>query len=62
MSTTSRHMQRELLQIQLRASAALNAQMAAALIGSGQDKLRKHFQTTAELLMSAHAELEGRDG
>lgn len=53
---------RDLLQIQLRASAALNAQMAAKLIGCDQEQLRKHFQTTAELLMSAHAELEAARG
>jgi len=61
-SLESRQAQRELLQIQLRASAALNMQMAAALIGRGQDELRKHFQSNAAIMLSAHKELEAKHG
>ena len=48
---------RDLLCIQLRATAALQMQMSAALLGKGQDELRKHFADSAELLMRADKEL-----
>lgn len=48
---------RGLLCIQLRATAALQMQMSAALLGKGQDELRKHFADSAELLMRADKEL-----
>lgn len=54
--------QRELVQIQLRASAALNMQLAAAMLGKDQDELRKHFQSNAELMMLAHKELDKPNG
>lgn len=48
---------RGILCIQLRATAALQSQMSAALIGKGQDELRKHFNDSAELMMRAHKAL-----
>jgi uncharacterized membrane-anchored protein YhcB (DUF1043 family) len=48
---------RDLLCLQLKAMAALQSQMAAALLGKGQDELRKHFTESAELLMKARAAL-----
>lgn len=48
---------RDLLAIRLRATAALQLQMAAALIGKGQDELRQHFQSSAELMLVAHKEI-----
>lgn len=54
---SNEQVQRDLLRIQLRATAALQAQMAAALLGKGQDELRKHFTDSADLLMRAHKEL-----
>ncbi len=58
MSATTAQMSRELVQIQLRASAALNMQLATSLIGRGQEEMRKHFLQTAEVMMSAHAVLD----
>lgn len=58
MSAATEQMQRSLVQIQLRASAALNMQLAASLMGRGQDDLRNHFQRNAEVMMSAHKALE----
>lgn len=48
---------RHLLSIQLKATGALQLQMAAALIGKGQDELRKHFSQSAELMLKAAKEL-----
>lgn len=48
---------RDLLGIQLRATAALQLQMAAALLGKGQDELRSHFMQSAELMAKASKEL-----
>lgn len=62
MSAASELARRELLQIQLRASAALNMQLAAALIGRDQDEMRKHFQQTAEVMLSAHQMLGTPNG
>jgi hypothetical protein len=42
-----------LVAIQLKAMAALQMQMAAALTGNGQDELRKHFLDSASLMMRA---------
>lgn len=49
----SNAIQRELLAIQLKACAALQLQMAAALIGKGQDELRAHFMQSAEIMAKA---------
>jgi uncharacterized membrane-anchored protein YhcB (DUF1043 family) len=48
---------RELLGIQLMAMGALQLQMAAALIGKGQDELRNHFAQSAELMLRASKEM-----
>jgi len=48
---------RDLIAIQCKAMAALQLQMAAALIGKGQDELRQHFQQSAEVLAKAAKEL-----
>lgn len=48
---------RDLLRIRMRAMAALQLQLAAALAGKGQDELRKHLSDSAELLLEAHKEL-----
>lgn len=61
MSAAIDQMQRSLVQIQLRACAALNMQLAASLLGRGQDDLRNHFQRNAEVMMSAHKVLETPD-
>lgn len=55
-------MARELLVIRLRAMATIQAQMAAALIGKGQDELRKHFNDSANMLTEAHKALEADRG
>lgn len=57
MSDRPRQAQREILAFQLKACAALQLQMAAALIGKGQDELRAHFQQSAELMVKAIKEL-----
>jgi len=48
---------RDLLAIRLRATAALQLQMAAALMGKGQDELRQHFMDSASLMAEAIREL-----
>jgi len=48
---------RELLVIQLKATAALQLQMAAALIGKGQDELRNHFLQSSRLMAETVKEL-----
>jgi len=48
---------RELLAMQCNAMAALQLEMAAVLIGKGQDELRQHFQQSAEVLAKAAKEL-----
>lgn len=48
---------RELLAIRCKATAVLQYQMAAALVGKGQDELRKHFSDSAELLIAVADEL-----
>lgn len=60
MSAATKQLSREIVQIQLRASAALNMQLAASLIGRGQEEMRKHFLQTAEVMMSAHAVLDAK--
>ena len=42
-----------LVAIQLKAMAALQLQMAAALTGKGQDELREHFIDSAKIMMRA---------
>lgn len=44
-----------LLSLRLRAMAKLNAQLAAALTGRGQDELRKHLNDCADLMIQAVA-------
>lgn len=51
---------RDVLSISLRATASLQMQMAAVLIGKGQDELRKHLQDSAELHLKSVAALEVR--
>jgi hypothetical protein len=45
--------QRSLLATRMRLMADMQAQMAAALFGKGQDELRKHFIDSADLLLEA---------
>lgn len=49
----------DLLAIQLMATAKLQFQMAEALIGKGQDELRRHFAQSAELMLKAGEALKG---
>lgn len=51
---------RELTAIRLRAMAALQLQMAAALVGKGQDELRRHFADSAELMIEAASRLRDK--
>lgn len=46
-------METDMLALRLRLTATLQLQMAAALIGKGQDELRKHFGESAELMLTA---------
>ncbi len=57
MSADTQKAIRDLIAIQCKATAALQLQMAAALIGKGQDQLREHFQQSAETLARAAKEL-----
>ena len=58
MSTATDQTLRHLLCIRLRAGAGLNMQVAASLIGKGQEELRQHFSRNGELMIEAIAELE----
>lgn len=58
----AKDMAREFLVIRLRAMAMMQAQMAAALFGKGQDELRKHFNDSANMLTEAHKALEADRG
>lgn len=60
MSMSLDDLARDVLSISLRATASLQMQMAAALIGKGQDELRKHMQDSAELHLKSVAALAPR--
>lgn len=49
----------DMIAIQLMATAKLQFEMASALIGKGQDELRKHFASSAELMIKAAQALKG---
>lgn len=49
---------RDLLVIRLKATAALQLQMAGALVGKGQDELCKHFMESAKLMAEVCKELQ----
>lgn len=56
--TDTRTAIRELIAIQLKATAAIDLQMAQALIGKGKKELQAHFLRSAELMVKAAKELE----
>lgn len=58
MSDASKQAIRDLLAIQCKATATLQLQMAAALVGKGQDQLREHFMDSARVLVKAATELK----
>jgi hypothetical protein len=50
---THRRQLADLMAIRLMATAQLQFQMATALIGKGQDELRRHFAGGAEMMIEA---------
>lgn len=56
-SDHARRQYRNLMAMRLAATAKLQTELAVALIGNGQDELRKHFLESAGLMLEAAKEL-----